>query len=112
MAATITIQSDTLSLLNILKNQGVDDSHAEAIVEALKITHQTTEQAINEGLENRLTLFKSELKPDFEVLDQKIDRLDKRMVKQEGNMNSMELRLKLHVGAMLIALGGFLKYFG
>ncbi len=83
---------DTHAFIKRLKDKGLPEAQAEAIVEVVRDVREDS-------------LLEAATKADLRALE----------LSGKADLREMELRLKLHLGTMIVALGGVLiavKYFG
>lgn len=104
------ITFDTLSTARRLREKGMPQEHAEAIADEMRMASEVDISHLS--TKEELQTFKSDLKGDLERLEA-ATKADISSVRSE--LREVELRLKLHIGSMIMALGGVLiaiKYFG
>jgi len=101
---------DTLNFVKHLREQGVPDKQAEAIVEVIASSREADLRA-------------AATKADLHELELRLkNELDLHMAATKANLRELELRLKsqfnelkLQIGGMIVAPGGILiaiRYFG
>ena len=102
--AMSTITFDTLKFANTLKEAGVPDKQAEAQAKAQR---ESFSEAFDAGLATHpdLASLKSELKADIARLDKKIDSRFESLTK---DMQALELRLTIKLGAFLAVFAGII----
>jgi len=94
-----SITFDTLASAKRLKAKGVKSEDAEAFAEELKAANEIDFSHL--ATKEEMNLFKSEMKGDFDII--------------RRDMQLLESRITNKMGAMMIALAGFLvtiRFFG
>ena len=106
----ITTTFDTHSLVKKLQSSGIAEAQAEAIIEVVRTVNSNNDNDYTSKYET--TQFKSEMKQDFAALRHDFKILENKVA---HDMVSLEQRIIIKVGAMIMALGGILiaiKFFG